>query len=350
MALRFTQQTQARLVASFRKTVSATACAAVASILACSGSTVGTAGSQPISITELPTQFADEICDRLGPCCHAVSFAYEGGSCRGTLAATFSESLSKIDPAHAAYDPNAARRCLDAFDGVVQECGSFDSPAIQAACALVFVGKLSPGAACNSDDECAQPAEGSAYCDLGATGRCVVQAGPPHGKAGEPCMGDCFVTGDDSACSGIAPSAGGSATALCFHGDGLHCAASATVPVCKPIAAIGEACTDSGGCAEGTFCNAGICAATYDSGPCGTAYDACSSQSYCDDSTGLCTAKSADGAACPSNITCASGSCNFPGGVPPQSQPAGGGGVATLGTCGAAHPISEAMCRGNLGG
>jgi hypothetical protein len=358
-------------------------------VAACS-SPAGGAASGPISIEQLPAQFAAKICQSLGPCCQANGTPYDSATCQQTAQAALTVSTAKLNKATVKYNASAASACIDAYASAIARCSEVDFASVLTACDAVFTGTLPAGAACSVDEECATPPGGSASCatssvapsgnggasgassgDLGgATRSCVQRAPAPHGKAGDACAGDCTLAASGIGCSSLPPSAGvgPTLTTLCYRDEGLYCGANSllhgsTTPAasaCAPIAAIGSPCT-ANGCVDGAFCNAGTCAAQYDSGPCGAgASDACSRKSYCDYANGyLCLPRLAEGAACTSGSTCQSDYCQYPaagsssgGASPPASGGSGGAGpVVSKGVCAKLTTFaSPQACMGQLDG
>lgn len=376
----------------FTSLVVGTSFGLLCAVAACSSPS---SGSGPVSLEQLPAQYATKICESLAPCCQANGTPYSGATCQQTAQAALSATITKLNKATVVYNASAAGACLDAYASTLRGCSetAIDSQALVTACNAVFTGTLPAGAVCTLSEECLKPAGGQAYCNIdtvastgsggasgassggssgggsgGAMGTCVQEVPSPHGKAGDACAGDCTATTSSVGCSGSAvPGTDTAATALCYRNEGLYCATSAPTTgtpaitqVCRPIGAIGSACSGNG-CVDGAFCNAGTCAAQYDSGTCGAGFsDACSSKSYCDYANAyLCVPRLADGAACTSGDTCLSNYCQYPadssssgGTSPPAGGGGGGGGGAGLvmrqGVCVKETFATPKVCAGNL--
>ena len=349
----------------------------------CSGKS-SQGASAPIPLDQLPARLATVWCDSLSPCCQADGIPYDRATCVRTAEENLTDSVNKLNRSTIKYDANVAGRCLDAYASVLGSCSDSESSTISTACDDLFAGTLPAGAACSSSNECAHPVGASAYCDISSSGAgpssggssgaggntstpmgtCVLELPAPHGKAGEACAGNCTVTSDSSSCSGAPSGPGGNgSTAMCYRNEGLYCAravVTGTVAIdsmCEPIAAIGQPCSDSGGCAAGTFCNAGTCSAQYSSGPCGQVgtFDACASDAYCDLTAQQCISKSPDGAACSESTSCASGHCELPDSTPSAGAGgsggvggSGGGTGAPQGVCAERRIASETTCMGGV--
>jgi hypothetical protein len=373
----------------------------------CSDTSDGTSHGL-VARNELLAQFAAKICDHLAPCCRANGTAYDSTSCRRQAEAALSMRNVAVSSAWADYDATAAQQCLDAYVSSLPACSAdvdwgalpldFPTALAPAACARVFTGKLPAGTTCKSSKECAQPVEGSAYCDLGyfGSGTCVVlSVAAPRAKAGGACAGECSATASQGACSNCR-STGNSGVcygpdvdadhpviSLCYGDDSLYCqfisptAGSVCVPagalgqpcgngrcvgsaicspddICVPLSVIGEACPGTETCVPGAFCDDGVCAAQRDTGPCGTVLaggqtavdrNACTSNSFCDALTANCTPKKADGAPCSQIDSCLS--------VCRMERKAGGtgatSGAANQATCAKRTFPSEPACAGDFG-
>jgi hypothetical protein len=366
---------------------------AVVSVGVGCGGTSGGTPSGSIPRDQLLAQFAAVMCDHLAPCCQAEGFAYDSASCRQRAQARLSDRNTLLSRTAVKYDPIAARQCLDAYASALPACSTNtdwgalplddiyeETAGVTSACRGVLTGTLPADANCVSDKECAQPEEGFAACSLGCSDTCNVYGTPaPRAMAGEPCATDCDVTEGSGSCYGPAATAANPVIAQCYSDDGLYCTyeAATGVSVCAPLAGVGEVCT-SRGCAEGAVCSqagdvcsplpaigdscanagycvdgascvAGTCVAPSDSGPCRTVGDektivpgACSSAAYCDSSTGMCTPKRPDGAACTQGDSCLNDCVGIDGkGAPPGSSP-------DQGTCGKQPFPSRDSCLGNL--
>jgi hypothetical protein len=251
---------------------------------------------------------AAAICDGLGSCCRSAGFPFDDAACRNQWVT----GMSSEAPTSTAvsYDANVAGECVASLRPYVAACGTAPTPTTDA-CARIYVGTKPEGAACQSDEECARPAQGFAYCNDGAitsadagtssTPVCVVEGPEVHGTVGQGCSMTCTTDGSGESCgaSGSFGSAdGGSPTptpgVACFTNDGVYCSPSYT---CQRMAEVGGAC-DLGGCVRGAYCDSTsrVCVALGQPGA------ACSGQTCVDTAfcgtAGVCEAKKANGEPC----------------------------------------------------
>jgi hypothetical protein len=245
------------------------------------GNTTQTAA--PVPQAELPDKVAEAYCAGLAGCCQKSGFSLNQAGCQAAWRAQAAQNQPA--PANVSYDPNAAGQCLTGIRALLSACSDIEDETTMAVCNRVFVGTLPTGAACTHSEECADPSNGNAYCDLSdatAEGVCAAYLPPAHGTVGQACSTTCTVEGGGESCSGTSPSisgAGGASNASpvnvgCYTNDGLYCSTGGT---CQKPVQVGGAC-DS--------------------------YGACTSTAYCDLQTRLCTAKAAVGAACSNFMGC----------------------------------------------
>lgn len=234
-----------------------------------------------VSRADFSPQAAKIFCDSFAQCCSAQGQPVNAQSCASTLSKSFEQSWAELG-SKVAFDEAAAGVCLNALRASVR-CGSADDEAIEDACDRVFIGTVPAGQACESSQECAQPASGRVYCnqgDVNATqGVCTLEAEGKHATLGEACFSTC----DGSSCTAISsPAPGGGAAPVdkfCYRKDGLYCGPSA---VCVQLKALGAAC-DS--------------------------YDSCPVGSICTTDTKVCSPPRPNGSACQRDSECESGDC-----------------------------------------
>jgi hypothetical protein len=336
-------------VAHFAKLVVVVASGCVLGLLGvgCSPSNSGGVDAAPVPLAQLPEQYADVICDTVGPCCRSAGIAYDSNTCKSAAKALFQGFVQMSNTPGTTYDAAAAGRCKAAVQTALQSCTNFDDGTTGVACAYIFVGSVPLGGACQQDSDCAD--HGGCGLDPnspdGTSMVCVAALGEQaHAQAGAACNGDCIQSTDgDIECTsgGIAgggsagggSGGGGSATpGICYASDGLFCGTQ--TQVCTPFAKIGEACEDQG-CVAGAFCDLGKCTAQLDSGPCTSSSGACSAKSFCDDASQQCVPRLADGASCEFSSQCSSDECSET--ADPNKR-----------VCGAPTAATPKLCSGQL--
>ncbi len=281
--------------------VALTTAAGAISLFGCSGGDTRGSTATPVPQDQFSGQVAAAICDGLAGCCRTSGFAFDLENCRSA----WQTAMSSEAPTSTAvvYDANAAGECLAALRQYVSACGT-GTPSVTAGCDRVYVGTKPAGAACESDEECARPAQGYAYCDdtpiVGSDGGtsaspavCVVDPPLVHGARGQGCSMTCTTDGSGGSCSASVPPVEGTPTptpnVACFTDDGLYCSSSFT---CQALGALGATCSGWGSCVDQAFCGAaGVCEAKKPDGQaCSGAYDEC--LGYCSTS-GICTTDTA---------------------------------------------------------
>jgi hypothetical protein len=252
--------------------------------------------------------FASAYCDLLKPCCAMANLSTDGKQCQLLFGAFGGQ---------ARYDKAAGEACLAetrAIAGSADFCTTgLDVPA----CDRVFVsgGKKQPGETCTDDEDCAPSSEGEVTCDLmfGTGGaqirKCQVQV---KGKEGDkPCVAtkDGNVTSGNVSLDDIPPRG-----YVCHVADGLRC--DSITDSCVKLKLSGEACSGADSeCVRTAYCDddqmparcadrkvvGASCTPSFDSG--------CAAGAWCSDSTRMCAAQVALGAACTQSGQCLSGNC-----------------------------------------
>jgi len=276
----------------------------------------------PATPAEFAREFAEGICNGFSKCCGEEGFAFDLGGCQATFNAETNGELADFDGLQVDWDPQAALRCIQDYSQAI--CGETDvsETDVKHNCNLMFRGRLTAGQGCVDQAECRTGPGETAYCDVGATGVCVVSPPPGRGKPSEACNGTCTVD-QGSNCGGgnysqnNAP--GADALPLCQTSDGLQCSPDPDLGwSCQPLLAIGESCADNGyGCSRGAFCNVktSVCEAQLPlgQGSCADLEDACLPPAICDYEADECVALKSNGEACSSSSYCQSGFCNLAG-------------------------------------
>jgi len=269
-------------------------------------------GAAPIALSDVPNQLVAAYCNGFGNCCASKGFAFNATVCNTSLNGRI--TADNICPATGVYDAQAAGDCLAELQSELSSCSTSGNTA--SACNRICPGTLSPGATCQSDQDCAPSASGTVLCTpsatSGATSVCVVFS---HGKAGDPCQATCTTTATDSGlgvyCHALAIDFDMPVTASCYASDGLICSTNA---VCNQLPTVGSRCAAE--CAADAYCdfNTALCTAKIALGAsCATLNSYCSMNgcpaSICVDSAycsvaQICEAKKAGGATCQSSDEC----------------------------------------------
>jgi hypothetical protein len=257
---------------------------ALATLVACAGSTTGDATqAAPVPESQLMDRMVAAYCEGLGVCCQSRGLAFSATGCDAGLREANAGSASICEPG-TTYDAQAAGTCLEQAQSYIASCGSAGTPP-PAVCNRMCVGTLPVGAACQSTEQCAQPASGQVDCSFttSAQGTCTPAV---RGQLGESCRASCSLSGD---CTYRTPvpiggDAGVPGNALCYAEDGLYCASDS---ICQRLGGVGGACEGLDTCMSGAYCGtAGVCEAKKAAGAACTTYDEC--LGGCDSATGRC--------------------------------------------------------------
>lgn len=292
---------------------------------------------------------------------NAGELTYDGAKARECI-----NSLGCAFASGASLEPPVCREVFVGNVAAGSACNSHDDCAgtdmycyaeVARTCPGVCQAGVAQGGACNGDRECSTLGGTiSPICDYGS------------GGSGGTCKTGALSTVSDGAVCGRVVTATTVTNASCA--SGFYCDRSGNTDgngVCHAYVAAGGACSSSDACADGTLCVNDVCAvppivntaggacANSDAGPfcnpfhrlrCGdsntceavpgtgavgdqcTTGDfsiACSAGNYCDDTTNLCAAAKANGAACTQSDECSSRNCDFSSGP--------GGTCAAANTC-----------------
>ncbi len=287
----------------------------------------------PVPLTSYCSTVADDICNRVIPCCTSVGFASDLAYCKSLESAACETRVATAQKAGLVYDAQAAGTCLASSGTFFEGClpatlSHWAERPVQAACTHVFVGKAKEGETCQKDDDCAPTFGASVGCGrvVGATdgtcrkiprassgSSCNLKPEAPFvdcddrsecvlGSSGSICLGPVAKGGS---CSFGATGPGTVATGTCD--DGLAC--DSVKHLCLPPAESGEDCTRA--CAKGLVC-------TYFEGysrcmPLPKDGERCNGQ--CAGSArcilGVCGAPRAIGEPCSNQNDCASTYCSY---------------------------------------
>jgi hypothetical protein len=212
------------------------------------------------------------FCSAARTCCPAHGEPSMLDDCESRYATDSTNPLSIMNGAMV-IDAAALARCQAAYADGPDQC---NLRAVVDACAGVFVGKRAVGEPCIQGQECDR-SEAAMVCVVTDTSPEIpvgVCRPLPHALEGEYCLSTCR-TGED--CSGSLYG-GDEALPFCFEDEGLYCDRSMEQPVCRPLAAVGQPCTEYDQCGSRARCD-GTCKQASDRGePCG---DGCISKYQC---------------------------------------------------------------------
>lgn len=194
-----------------------------------------------IALEAAPSAYASAYCERALACCETSELqtllgadVIDAASCEAFITRVFGnefidDTKRAVAMGRARYDANAMAACIDHVRGetCVHAARVLRLMTFPQECAAVRIGQVAVGGECDHDFQCATGACTGGTDD--AAGQCEDAA-----TVGAPCpTGDCE--------------------------RGAYCDRSSPMPVCAPIAAIGDACTTSLGC-ESFNCAMGSCA------------------------------------------------------------------------------------------
>lgn len=255
--------------------------------------------------------------------------------------------IDSVNAGRMAYDGNAARRCLDAFNSA--DCVSLLSTSISEPlkCDGVFTGLVAEGQDCYDDRECAD----GLYCDE-SDGNCPGQC-TPYTAVGEACFSEEVCDPDIAWCdpeNDVCTEKRGDGEDCLLDNDcrdGLRCDNDTVPSVCVPLGLEGDACDARWDCQESLMCVNDICTGQKKKGAtcfAGLHYEGmflvCEAGLYCDadiakgEPTGSCQSQKGTGEDCVYFAECASGLVCIGAEVNPDTQ------QVTLGKCD--QPIQSA--------
>ena len=191
-----------------------------------------------------------------------------------------------VSSGHTAFHSESAASCLDAIASMSCSRTKAGQVDIDGQCGPVFQGTIADGEACVTKTECASGSCSADPCPTDGTccpNRCTASSAPPQplGSAGD---WNCVA--------------------------GAYCDRSSVPGTCRPLLAIGQACTPSDYCAAGLACvpltGARTCTAYVPNGQvCSASGAMCDDpQSTCDPVSGTCIPLGKPGAACLDSSQC----------------------------------------------
>lgn len=248
-------------------------------------------GKTGISEDDYEVALVRTQCDRIASCCSEVDALFDRGACE-----QFFDAWNPSGGSGVVYDARAAEECVNAVE--TSSC-LFDDEKLLGACDRVYRGTRSPGADCETSQQCALPVLGTAYCDIpggASSGICIQQS---HARLGQQCGA--------YKCHG---------TTLCNHGpcaDGLFCGSTG---ICEEPRGAGESCEQPLHCEQGLPCLNGVCSEAQAGDACNDADD-CTGDLRCDlsggvvgpGSEGACFQPFEDGSRCVADLECLTGRC-----------------------------------------
>jgi hypothetical protein len=256
------------------------------------------------SISEqfVPSAVAQAICNKVTQCGCEWS---RSAPCQNDGFCSLSECLTEYAAGYraadaealrqgAVYDPQGARRCIDAI--AAADCGDVDYVNL---CTVIWNGTRKIGESCNGTQRCKSTSDAPAECD--ATGTCAAPSAPSE-DAGPLQGGACSGTCRGFACVVLAGAPGGQ----CQYNRGLTCLSG----TCQPLPTQGQACTDKFQCTDPFACNMRVCSARLtDGSPCELAANdnPCQKGSGC--VAGVCTGLKANAEACTASEECLETNC-----------------------------------------
>jgi hypothetical protein len=243
---------------------------AFGTLVGCGGDTIGgTSGGGPVPETQFVDRTVSSYCEGLRACCQSRGMAFSAAGCDAGLRQGLAENGSICEPG-TTYDAAAVGACLQQAESYIASCGSAGS-SMPTVCNRMCVGSQPLGAACNSSQQCAQPASGEVICSYTSSGQGICTPWV-HGQLGQGCQGSCRQTLCSMSSVPAGADGGVANTTTCYAEDGLYCASNWT---CQNLVAVGGPCSSSEDCVEGTYCPAGVCTAQKAAGAACTSYDEC---------------------------------------------------------------------------
>jgi hypothetical protein len=296
----------------------------------------------PIDIDDLQTEVINTYCNLYVRCGLIDDLA----TCRTiyTDLEIDKDLVAAVDAGKVHYDPDKARECLASVSGSCER-NQVNLGENNAACDETFSGTVGAGGQCAIDEEClSQNCDVPSCPDACCQGTCVGDAPTPRPKVGESCAmtfscSDSFCDTTTmictayralgEACTTTSQCAQGSCTnSVCtaYPGEGEPCNATSTTSACSEVGLIcsqtsntcvavgltGDPCTTSRDCSPIYMCGAaGTCQLRPRLGEaCSQATGSCIDHSYCEPTTMTCTAPKADGQPCGSDRECTSNNCD----------------------------------------
>jgi hypothetical protein len=300
-------------------------------------------GGGPIPIDELDGAAVNAACSFYVNC----GLIDDVSTCRGLdLDIGFLDPSLRaaVDAGKVIYHGDKARACLGTLPGSCDRT-DFDRNEGGSVCDQIFEGTVAGGGQCALDEECiSQDCSVPACTEACCQGTCVGDAAPVLPKVGESCAmtfecenSFCDFTTDictayrqlGEACTSTSECAmGGCLNDVCtvLPDTGEPCVSTASGSQCRNLGDVcstttntcvafgleGDPCLNERECSPLYECNASqVCTLRSTLGDtCDPQAFGCIDRSYCDETTLMCTAPKADGAACMNDEEC-TGDCDF---------------------------------------
>ncbi len=193
---------------------------------------------------------AHAACDTVGPCCEQSGYTYNAAGCRALIAGT-----SVFQASGTKYDPDAAKRCVDAAKKSSASCEQ--DPTFSSACTNVYVGTGAPGTECDSVESCAPATGGGGVECVTTSANVTVCHTYARASLDDVCTATCNSKPDGILrCTGLGNVEPGDTA--CFLEDNLYCSPEG---VCVPAPKVGEPCNPPSWCGDGAWCNTTTCEA-----------------------------------------------------------------------------------------
>jgi hypothetical protein len=251
-----------------------------------------------------------DYCNLLAQCCAASGVSSSGiaKSCTSSLtnvylsSTTYTESIEGLGFG-TVYSPSTGQACIQALQQASGQSSCATADSFGAACQNVFAcsnltGTKAAGETCACDAECMVPAGGKAICYGGAiaadggvqsTGTCVSLTAAAQGQ------GPCLVTIHENGTTTNRWTGAGnlpSQASLCRTTDGVWC--NAMTQQCTALETTGQSCTQDWDCVADDYCpsSTGTCTVRVaDGAACAGTSNVCSVSSYCASSSKTCKPK-----------------------------------------------------------
>lgn len=268
---------------------------------------------------EYPAAMAAAICDNIGACCTAHGYQNNTTTCHDHVLGIYQDLMDAVALSDGVtYDAKAAATCVEGQKAYVIKCvpdqGDIDE--LNAACSKVVVGATQNGQPCTNSFQCAGAATGSSVCndesdlDGGSYQQCEQASGTlPHGSLGATCGESCrFMTGSHATCDRVGDYV--EAKATCWAEDGLRC--DLATHQCVAVRPVGQSCSSDTDCEASAYCESDVCTELVADGqPCDPDGPIqCTSHSYCDGNSTICTPNKKTGDACSDSLECESWQCH----------------------------------------
>lgn len=251
-------------------------------------------------------KYAHAICTGIAPCCKAEGNPHDPAACVQFFTYLGNAGLQHSLDNGGHFDAAAADQCLSELQGYFDSCsGSGSGPDV---CQRVVDGTAPAGGACQTDFDCAVPAQGTVSCLLGSGssshGTCVQHLPAEEGKpcdtssANQTTVYDCssdpafYCDYNSNTCVKKLAVGQSCDTGTCVDDASCQPDAQSGASTCQPLAALGAACAGYGSCVSDAYCDSGTCVAKLAAGASCTG-DEC--LGYCDSTTNTCSGSGGSG-------------------------------------------------------